>query len=256
MASEAARKRTEAELRAATSKPCEKLHLFQTGKYQLQDAFLSEPFHVNASFVLNAYTCFARQTGCRPGMAVNDVADAADAAGHWFELPPLQMDSLSISADALLGDEDGVLTEGGYLARCRMEVVFKRKKGEYFACYDFGTAITPDSDQMVRIGVVALIRLQLRTASYRACYAKLDSQAAAALRAKVADPTGFAGIDFEETGYGGFAELVAACRADCLVRDKAAFDRPLFPGVHAGCMSRLAFFCSRRRSRCLGCARS
>ena len=50
-----------------------------------------------------------------------------------------------------------------------MEVLFKRKKGEYFACYDFGTAITPDSDQMARIGVVALIRLQLRTASYRAC---------------------------------------------------------------------------------------
>ena len=35
VASEAARKRTEAELRAATSKPCEKLHLFQTGEYQL-----------------------------------------------------------------------------------------------------------------------------------------------------------------------------------------------------------------------------
>ena len=78
---------------------------------------------------------------------------------------------------------------------------------------------------MVRIGVVALIRLQLRTASYRACYAKLDPLAAAALRAKVADPTGFAGIDFEETGYGGFAELVAACRADCWVRDKAVLDR-------------------------------
>ena len=124
---------------------------------------------MNASCVLNAYTCFARQTGCRPGMAVNDAADAADAAGHWFELTPLHMDSLSISSDALLGGEDGVLTEGGYRARCRMEVLFKRKKGEYFhfACYHFGMVddgeITPDLDQMVRIGVVALIRLSVKT---------------------------------------------------------------------------------------------
>ena len=59
----------------------------------------------------------------------------------------------------------GVLTEGDFEALCRMEVSFKRKKGEYFACYDFGTAITPDSDQMVRIGTVAMIRLLVRCAA-------------------------------------------------------------------------------------------
>ena len=26
--------------------------------------------------IMNAYLCFARQTGCRPGMAVNDASDA------------------------------------------------------------------------------------------------------------------------------------------------------------------------------------
>ena len=82
-ASAAARKLTEAELRAGTTKPCAKEHLYQTGEYQMQDTQLSEPFEVNASFVLNAYMCFARVTGCRPGMAVNDAADAADVDGHW-----------------------------------------------------------------------------------------------------------------------------------------------------------------------------
>lgn len=71
------------------------------------------------------------------------------------------MGSLCISPDELLG-EVGVLTEGDFEALCRMEVTFKRKKGEYFACYDFGTAITPDSDQMVRIGTVGMVRLMLR----------------------------------------------------------------------------------------------
>ena len=66
-----ARKETLGMLRAATAKPCTKEHLYQVGEYQLQDAFLSDPFAVNASYVMNAYTCFARTTGCRPGMAVN-----------------------------------------------------------------------------------------------------------------------------------------------------------------------------------------
>ena len=30
----------------------------------------------------------------------------------------------------------GVLTEGDFEALCRMEVSFKRKKGEYFACFN------------------------------------------------------------------------------------------------------------------------
>ena len=44
------------------------------------------------------------------------------------------------------------MTEGDFEALCRMEVTFKRKKGEYFACYEFGNALTPDSDQMIRGG--------------------------------------------------------------------------------------------------------
>jgi hypothetical protein len=82
-ASANARRKTEAELRAGTSKPCQKEHLHQTGEYQMQDTQLSEPFEVNASFIMNAYMCFARVTGCRPGMAVNDAADAADTESHW-----------------------------------------------------------------------------------------------------------------------------------------------------------------------------
>ena len=82
-ASAAMRKQTEAELRAGTTKPLAREHLHQTGEYQMQDTKLSEPFEVNESFVLNAYMCFARHTGCRPGMAVNDKADAADVDGFW-----------------------------------------------------------------------------------------------------------------------------------------------------------------------------
>ena len=60
-----ARRKTEAELRAATTKICAKEHLHQTGEYLMQDTQLSEPFEVNVSFIMNAYMCFARVTGCR-----------------------------------------------------------------------------------------------------------------------------------------------------------------------------------------------
>ena len=143
------------------------------------------------------------------------------------------MGSLCISPDELVS-EAGVVTEGDFEALCRMEITFKRKKGEYFACYDFGTAITPDSDQMVRIGTLAMIRLMLRCGAFRACYGKLDVDAparAAAVRAKVADPCGFSGLEIDDTGYGSFADLVAACREDGWVLDAAALDRPLFPGI-------------------------
>jgi hypothetical protein len=100
-----ARKQTMGVLRAATSKPCAKEHLFQVGEYQLQDAYLSDPFAVSLSYVMNAYACFARVTGCRPGMAVNDAKDMDDEAGHWYELPPLEMGSLAISPDALYACE-------------------------------------------------------------------------------------------------------------------------------------------------------
>ena len=49
------------------------------------------------------------------------------------------------------------LTDEDVQMLLRMEITFGRKMGEYFACYDFGTAITPDSDEMVRIGTVAMI---------------------------------------------------------------------------------------------------
>ena len=78
-ASAMASRRTMAELREATTKPCTRQHLFQVGEYQMQDTQLIEPFEVNVAFIMNAYLCFARQTGCRPGMAVNDAADAADS---------------------------------------------------------------------------------------------------------------------------------------------------------------------------------
>ena len=78
-ASAEASRRTMAELREATTKPCTRQHLFQVGEYQMQDTQLMEPFEVNVAFIMNAYLCFARQTGCRPGMAVNDAAAAADS---------------------------------------------------------------------------------------------------------------------------------------------------------------------------------
>ena len=116
-------------------------------------------------------------------------------------------------------------TEGGFEARLRMEIKFDRKKGEYYAVYEFGTAITPDSDQMVRIGTLALVRLLLRCGSFRACYAKLSVAQAKVLRAKVAAASGFAGLALEDTGYESFQELIVACRNDCWVLDKAALER-------------------------------
>ena len=100
--------------------------MYQVGEYQLQDAFLSDPFSVNASYVMNAYTCFARTTGCRPGMAVNDVKDFDDPAGHWYEVPPLQMGSLAISPEALRQVVESLTDEHVQMA-LRMEITFERK---------------------------------------------------------------------------------------------------------------------------------
>ena len=116
-----------------------------------------------------------------------------------------------------------------------MEVRFNRKKGEYYACYDFGTGITPDSDEMVRIGTLAMVRLLLATGAFRACYQKLDAEdvaAAAVLRDEVAHPDGFVGLDWRRTGFRSVLELVEACRRDGWVLDEAAADRPLFPSVN------------------------
>ena len=295
-------RQVEAKLRAGTTRPCTKQHLFQAGEYLLQDAHLSEPFEVNVAFSMSAYVCLARQTGCRPGMTMNDADDLANTTSHWcaptasgtrrhggvegargpagrapvamrdtgevegrpggegrgreatrrtrvdtaggvsaspltpspdarcgrHEVPPLRMSDLRIDMDNELG---GAQTEGAFRALCRMQVTFKRKKGEYFAHYAFGTSITPDSDQMLRIGTLALLRLLLRCGSFRGCYARLSRADAAALRKKVADPRGFAGLELEDTGHESFLSLVRACREDSWVLDEAALSRPLFPAV-------------------------
>ena len=54
-ASAEASRRTMAELREATTKPCTRQHLFQVGEYQMQDTQLMEPFEVNVAFIMNAY---------------------------------------------------------------------------------------------------------------------------------------------------------------------------------------------------------
>ena len=46
----------------------------------------------------------AKVTGCRPGMAMNDANDLADADSPWHELPPLQMGDLFITMDEVAGD--------------------------------------------------------------------------------------------------------------------------------------------------------
>ena len=81
-ASASAGRATHEAVRAATMPVSTRDHLNQTGEYILQDALLSEPFEVNEAMVLNAYMGFARQTGCRPGMAVNVVQDAEIGRAH------------------------------------------------------------------------------------------------------------------------------------------------------------------------------
>ena len=87
---------------------------------------------------------------------------------------------------------------------------------------------------MVRISTLGLIRLLLRTASFRACYALLGEAEATALRAEVASPDGFAGLRCAATGYASELALVEAARADGWVLDAAALERPLFPAVDEG----------------------
>ena len=64
---------------------------------------------------------------------------------------------------------------------------------------------------MTRIGTLAMVRLLLRCGSFRACYSKLSEASAAALRRKVAEPSGFAGLELADTGYETLPALVAAC---------------------------------------------
>ena len=46
-----------------------------------------------------------------------------------------------------------------------------------------------------------MVRLLLRCGSFRACYSKLSEASAAALRRKVAEPSGFAGLELGDMGY-------------------------------------------------------
>jgi hypothetical protein len=171
----------QAQLRKATTAPSTRKHLHLTGEYQFQDVVLSDvrarvagargllrgagladrscaccpqPFNVNAGMVLNAYMRLSCNTGCRPGMAVNDAVDGSDEAGPWFEVPPLRNRSITISP---VGSRTPVDLQG-HPATIRMEIVYDRTKGQYFVSYVFGNAITPDSDEMIRLGTVALVR--------------------------------------------------------------------------------------------------
>ena len=71
--------------------------------------------------------------------------------------------------------------------RCSMVEVVAKEKGEYFSMYNFGTCITPDSDELVRTGTVAMrmLRLLVATAAFRACYKHLHAKEASAMRAAV-----------------------------------------------------------------------
>ena len=157
------------------------------------------------------------------------------------------MGDLSIAADELLRGLGGagVMTEGDFEALIRMEVTFARKKGEYYACYEFGTAITPDSDQMMRIGTLAMVRLLLRCGSFRACYSKLSEASAAALRRKVAEPSG---LELGDTGYETLPALVAACRADAMAG--CSTRRPWTGLCSQASTRRRGSSCSQRASTC------
>jgi hypothetical protein len=57
-----------------------------------------------------------------------------------------------------------------------MEVIFDRKKGQYFSHTEFGIAIVPDSDEMVRCNTTAMMRKKIRLCELRACFDRLDAR--------------------------------------------------------------------------------
>ncbi|EOD32703.1 hypothetical protein EMIHUDRAFT_230488 [Emiliania huxleyi CCMP1516] len=177
-AGDAASQAVQLAMRAATAPSLTRQHLGQTGQYILQDALLSEWVEVNEAFVLNAYVTLARQTGCRPGMVVNVGHDSVDQNGAWAHCAPL------VWQDLLVGKlEEGLeLPHGGGLAWFYFELIYQRAKGQYFSNVQYGTCVTPDSDEMIRLGTVTLQRLMVRTAAAKAVYANLT-------HAEVAYPT-------------------------------------------------------------------
>ena len=95
-AGDAASQAAQHAMRAATASISTREHLSQTGEYQLQDAMLCEAIEVNEAFVLNAYICFARLTGARPGMAVNVENDSVDPNSAWANCAPLIWEDLLV----------------------------------------------------------------------------------------------------------------------------------------------------------------
>jgi hypothetical protein len=162
-------------------------------------------------------------------MVSNDEFDADDPAGPWFEEAPLRAGDLHTTFVDVVDDVTEELIE----RLTRLELTYRRKKGAYFASCEFGTSVSPDSGEFVRLGTASVLRLMLVVGAYRKCYAKLAAASAAELRAEVAAPGGFAGLDWRRTGYDSAAALVNACREDRWVLDDAAVNRPLLPGIDA-----------------------
>ena len=89
----------------------------------------------------------------------------------------------------------GVLTEGDFEALCRMEVSFTRKEGRVLCLLRLwhGDHAGFGSDGTHRDGGDDPAAGAVR-GSFLACYSKLSESEARRLRAKVADPSGFAGL--------------------------------------------------------------
>ena len=202
LAGDAASRAAQLGVRAATASSTTREHLNQTGEYLLQDALLCEPFEVNESFVLNAYPRVRATDGVQARHGGQSTSCRTRSVG---KLPAAD------SERPPRGQVRGalVLPETGCATRWYFETSFERVKGQYFATVRFGTALTPDSDATVRLGTVALCRLLLRTAAPRAVYAKLTGSEVVALRRRVDDPEGFAGLALEDTKYGTWGDLHA-----------------------------------------------
>ena len=93
-------------------------------------------------------------------MAVNVENDSVDPNSAWANCAPLSWEDLLVGK---FDDKDGGLNlpNGGGTAWFYFELFFRRLKGSYFSNVQFGTSVTPDSDEMVRLGTVALCRLCL-----------------------------------------------------------------------------------------------
>jgi hypothetical protein len=205
-AGQSARKLVAQALMAATATTTTREHLCQSGTYLLQDSQLAEIFSVNAARVLLAYIAFACQTGCRTGMAVNVAEDETEESGLWAGVPPLTQDDVTTGRFSEL-----ILLHGGALAQWYMDIIFARVKGHYFAHMAFGTSVTPDSDEMVRLATAALLRLLLATGAPRAVYSGLEQRDVVALRHKIDSPHGFPGLRLADTTYTSWDSLVQAC---------------------------------------------